>query len=235
MTISWYILWPIIFLHMVLVIKLTLLPTGGLFISPSLGGSVANANAPRVSIIKLTQSNWTAVRGADPECLFQRSLLLLFIIIIKIITVHGHIINSTTWNEKTSSMGQRTWDARGNKIYYKCNHIYGQLELYKLLNVYVHCTAPFGYIYYSGKIVVHYDDISIFFGNLQITGHTYNIGKFENNAKAGMTLHRVAGQVATYKSEGRIDLIPFICWKAKGLHQVLIFRKLERCFSVGPN
>lgn len=71
MTISWYILWPIIFLHMVLVIKLTLLPTGGLFISASFGGSVANANAPRVSIIKLTQSNWTAVKGADPECCFK--------------------------------------------------------------------------------------------------------------------------------------------------------------------
>ena len=66
-TISWYKLWPKIFLHMGLVIKFVVLPTGGLSISPSLGGSVAKANAPRVSIIKLTQSNWTAVRGADPE------------------------------------------------------------------------------------------------------------------------------------------------------------------------
>lgn len=47
--------------------KLTPLPTGGLFISPSFGGSVASANAPRVSIIMLTQSNCTAVKGADPE------------------------------------------------------------------------------------------------------------------------------------------------------------------------
>jgi hypothetical protein len=46
-----------IFLHIVLVIKFVPLPTGGLFKSPSLGGSVARANAPRVSIIKLTQSN----------------------------------------------------------------------------------------------------------------------------------------------------------------------------------
>ena len=56
-----------IFLHMVLVIKFAPLVTGGLFISPSLGGSVARANAPIVSIIKLTQSNCTAVSGADPE------------------------------------------------------------------------------------------------------------------------------------------------------------------------
>jgi len=66
-TASWYILWPIIFLHMAMVIKLTPLPTGGLFKRPSFGGSVANASAPRVSIIMFTQSNWTAVRGADPE------------------------------------------------------------------------------------------------------------------------------------------------------------------------
>lgn len=46
-----------IFLHIALVIKLAPLATGGLFKSPSLGGSVAKANAPRVSIIKLTQSN----------------------------------------------------------------------------------------------------------------------------------------------------------------------------------
>lgn len=58
---------PIIFLHMTFVIKLTFLPTGGLCISPSFGGSVASANAPSVSIIMFTQSNCTAVRGADPE------------------------------------------------------------------------------------------------------------------------------------------------------------------------
>jgi hypothetical protein len=52
---------------MAIVIKLTPLPTGGLFKSPSFGGSVANASAPRVSIIMFTQSNCTAVRGTDPE------------------------------------------------------------------------------------------------------------------------------------------------------------------------
>ena len=66
-TASWYILWPMIFLHMALVIKLSPLPTGSPFISSSVGGSVARANAPRVSIIKFTQSNCTAVKGADPE------------------------------------------------------------------------------------------------------------------------------------------------------------------------
>ena len=56
-----------IFLHMALVIKLSFLLTGGLFISPSCGGSVASANAPRVSMIRLTHSNCTTVRGPDPE------------------------------------------------------------------------------------------------------------------------------------------------------------------------
>ena len=56
-----------IFLHIGLVMKFAPLATGGLFRSPSLGGSVARANAPRVSMIKLTQSNCTAVSGADPE------------------------------------------------------------------------------------------------------------------------------------------------------------------------
>lgn len=52
---------------MALVIKLNPFGIGGLCISPSFGGSVASAKAPRVSIIKLTQSNWTAVRGTDPK------------------------------------------------------------------------------------------------------------------------------------------------------------------------
>lgn len=55
-----------IFLHMALVIKFSPQPTGGLFIISSFGGSVANAKAPSVSMIKLTQSNWTVVRGAFP-------------------------------------------------------------------------------------------------------------------------------------------------------------------------
>lgn len=52
---------------MVLVMKPVLILTGGLFNNSSVGGSVANASAPRVSMIMLTQSNCTAVRGADPE------------------------------------------------------------------------------------------------------------------------------------------------------------------------
>jgi hypothetical protein len=35
--------------------------------SSSFGGSVASASAPSVSMIMLTQSNCTAVRGALPE------------------------------------------------------------------------------------------------------------------------------------------------------------------------
>lgn len=46
-----------IFLHMVKVMKFSFLPTGVLFMRASLGGSVAKANAPRVSIIMLTHSN----------------------------------------------------------------------------------------------------------------------------------------------------------------------------------
>lgn len=47
--------------------KLSFLFTGGLCIRPSFGGSVASASAPKVSIIRFTQSSCTAVRGADPE------------------------------------------------------------------------------------------------------------------------------------------------------------------------
>ena len=71
-TASWYALWPIIFLHMAFVMKLTPLRTGGLFISSSFGGSVASASAPTASI-KLTQSNCTAVSGVDPESYVENS------------------------------------------------------------------------------------------------------------------------------------------------------------------
>lgn len=54
------------FLHMVLVMKLAVLAIGARFIKPSLGGSVARANAPSVSMIMLTQRSCTAVSGADP-------------------------------------------------------------------------------------------------------------------------------------------------------------------------
>lgn len=60
------------FLHMMLLMKFPFLPTGVLFISSLFGGSVANANAPRVSMIMLTQSNCTAVRGALPSSTISR-------------------------------------------------------------------------------------------------------------------------------------------------------------------
>lgn len=69
-------LWPKIFLHMVLVMKLSFLRTGGLCIRPSFGGSVASASAPKVSIIRFTQSSCTAVRGADPEGTAKRRAVL---------------------------------------------------------------------------------------------------------------------------------------------------------------
>lgn len=55
------------FLHMAMVMRLSDLPTGGRFIRPSCGGSVARASAPRVSMIRFTHSNCTAVRGVDPR------------------------------------------------------------------------------------------------------------------------------------------------------------------------
>ena len=68
----WKMLCPTIFLHMILVMNFTSLPTGGLFINPSCGGSVASAKAPRVSMIKFTQSICTVVRGVEPEIYFKR-------------------------------------------------------------------------------------------------------------------------------------------------------------------
>jgi len=63
---SWYKPCPRIFLHMTRVMKLCPRLTGGLFIISSLGGSVAKAKAPSVSMIMFTHSNWTAVSGAIP-------------------------------------------------------------------------------------------------------------------------------------------------------------------------
>lgn len=60
------------FLHIALVIKSAFLPIGGLFMRSSFGGSVARARAPSVSIIMLTQSNCTAVKGAEPESYLNR-------------------------------------------------------------------------------------------------------------------------------------------------------------------
>lgn len=64
---NWYTDCPKIFLHITLLMKFPFLPTGNLFIKSSFGGSVANASAPRVSMIMLTHRSWTAVRGEFPE------------------------------------------------------------------------------------------------------------------------------------------------------------------------
>lgn len=64
---NWYRECPKIFLHITLLMKFPFLPTGALFIKSSFGGSVANASAPRVSMIMLTHRSCTAVRGLFPE------------------------------------------------------------------------------------------------------------------------------------------------------------------------
>lgn len=64
---NWYTDCPKIFLHITLLMKFPFRQTGNLFIKSSVGGSVANASAPSVSIIMLTHSSCTAVRGAFPE------------------------------------------------------------------------------------------------------------------------------------------------------------------------
>jgi len=57
---------PMMFLHTALLMKFPFLPAV-LFIRLLFGASVANASAPSVSMIMLTQSNRTAVRGALPS------------------------------------------------------------------------------------------------------------------------------------------------------------------------
>ncbi|PKI26333.1 hypothetical protein CRG98_048978, partial [Punica granatum] len=42
-------------------------PTGGWLRRLFVGRSVASARAPKVSIIRLTHSSWTAVKGTSPE------------------------------------------------------------------------------------------------------------------------------------------------------------------------
>lgn len=54
------------FLHITFVMNFPFLPTGAFFIKLLLGGSVASASAPRVSMIMLTQRSCTAVSGASP-------------------------------------------------------------------------------------------------------------------------------------------------------------------------
>jgi hypothetical protein len=70
---NWYRDCPKIFLHITLLMKFPFLPTGDLFIKSSFGGSVANASAPRVSMIMLTHRSWTAVRGAFPENMYPKT------------------------------------------------------------------------------------------------------------------------------------------------------------------
>ena len=66
-TMSWYRAWPKIFLHITLLMIFAPLPTWFLFINSSCGGSLANAKAPRVSMITFTHNSCTAVRGVLPE------------------------------------------------------------------------------------------------------------------------------------------------------------------------
>lgn len=75
-TMNWYKDCPKIFLHITLLIKFPFLPTGARFINSSFGGSVANASAPSVSMIMLTQRSWTAVSGASPESIEQHKTKL---------------------------------------------------------------------------------------------------------------------------------------------------------------
>ena len=49
------------FLHMVIVIKLSTGLTGSLYMSPSFGGFMAKANVPEVPMIRFTHSSFTAV------------------------------------------------------------------------------------------------------------------------------------------------------------------------------
>lgn len=144
------------FLHIVLVMKLTPRPTGFLFISSSFGGSVANAKAPSVSIIILTQSNCTAVRGAVPDIAWQSAKKLSkdqikWPLLKK--------LGKYTTKYKFNFMEPHTYNACRSKIDHQSNNIYCQLELHKFLNVYINWASPFGNIDNGTKIIIHYDDI----------------------------------------------------------------------------
>lgn len=62
-TLIWYILWPMMFLHMLGLIILPSLLYGGYFNWSSVGGSVAKAKLANVSIIKFTHNIWIGVIG----------------------------------------------------------------------------------------------------------------------------------------------------------------------------
>lgn len=104
--------------------KLPFLPTGGLFISSSLGGSVASASAPSVSIIIFTHRSWTAVSGALPESsethFFERTCV-------------RDIYVLRVWKEQPLF----TSSASGVEVDRQCNDVNSKLKLHKLLNVYV--------------------------------------------------------------------------------------------------
>ena len=62
MTANWYMDCPTIIFHIVTVIRGADFGSGLRFRMLGVGGSVANARAAKVSIIKLTQRSWTAVK-----------------------------------------------------------------------------------------------------------------------------------------------------------------------------
>lgn len=114
---------------MVLVIKLSFLPTGGLCIRPSCGGSVASASAPKVSIMRFTQSSCTAVRGADPEERVKENPFYV----------------AVTWTLSSRLRGKRgcrmAKGTRGTSRYevdHESDNVNSQLELNKFLNIDVH-------------------------------------------------------------------------------------------------
>lgn len=60
---SWYTAWPRMFFIMVLEMRGLLRPYGLRNSRDSVGGSVARARDARVSMMRLTQSIWTAFKG----------------------------------------------------------------------------------------------------------------------------------------------------------------------------
>lgn len=84
MTTNWYADCPRMFLHMTLLMKLPFLPTGVFFIKSLVGGSVASASAPRVSIIMFTHKSWTAVRGVLPESVKSNKIIVYWGIFIQL-------------------------------------------------------------------------------------------------------------------------------------------------------
>src|ERR1700733_2246224 len=61
-TASWYTAWPVIIFHILIVISGADFGSGSRWRILFVGASVARARAARVSMIRLTQSSWTAVK-----------------------------------------------------------------------------------------------------------------------------------------------------------------------------